>query len=303
MSGWPHATSSRSRRAIPIRRCLHGTRSARSPRSILTGTDADGPSVRRHARLQAARRGAAGTAGTPRNHGDAGRDHHHDRLAAGAGSVRARVSRRRRRRARGASRLHGRDDVVLERPGAPRRRAAGRGRHRHRRPRPRAAARARRGPASRLRLRGAEFPEPDRPADDARAARGAARLGRGARRADRRGRPLRRVVLRRRGDRRGNAADQGGRPRGPSRLSEQFLEDRGARIPRRVDRGGGAARRAFRDRETVGGLVHQRHRSAVHLRDLAPRMCSRAGLGSCAAPTSGSEPCSSRRFAASSTVT
>ena len=200
MSDWRRETSSRSRPAIRIRSLfawdeIHGHRPLDPERRR-----PDGPSVRRHTRLQAAHRRTAGTARPSRYQGHAGRDHRHHRIPAGARSVRARVPRRRRRGARRASGLHRRDDLVLERAGPSGRRPAGRGRHRHRRPRPRRAPRARRRAARGVRLCRAELPESDRPADELARRRGTARLGGGPRRADHRGRSVRRAVLRRRGD-------------------------------------------------------------------------------------------------------
>ena len=178
MSDWPHATSSRSRPAIPIRRCLHGTRSATSPRSILTGTDAD-------ACFSTAPRAATGRSST------------RCRTCWTTAASRRRQTRSSSRPARSRRWICARacssmpaTSALVELPAytgamtsfwnaqghlvGVQQDAAGIDIADLDRV---AAARARRGPARRVRLCGAEFPEPDRPADDARAARGAARLG------------------------------------------------------------------------------------------------------------------------------
>ena len=95
-----------------------------------------------------------------------------------------------------AAELHRRHRRVPEPAGAHGRRAPGSRRPVARASRRDVAAAARRGPARPLPVRRAELPEPDRPADRARQAAPAARVGRAARRADRRGRSVSRSVLR-----------------------------------------------------------------------------------------------------------
>jgi hypothetical protein len=64
------------------------------------------------------------------------------------------------------------------------------------------------------------------------------------------------------------SAPQGGRPRRPGRI-EQLLQDRCARVSRRLDHGRAGARRPSRNRQAVGRSLHQFDRSAIRLRDLA----------------------------------
>src|SRR5262249_4727561 len=79
-------------------------------------------------------------------------------------------------------------------------------------------------------------------------------------------RSLSRAVLRRLRVGGGRPTNEGRRWRGTGHLFEQLLKDTGARLPRRVDRRPGAARRETGDGETGSGPVHRCLRSTYRPR-------------------------------------
>ena len=148
-------------------------------------------------------------------------------------------------------------------------------------------------------LRRTELPEPDRPADRSREAPPAARVGGATRPAHRRGRPVRRPVLRRRGESRGHAADQGRRPARARHLPEQLLEDARAGVPDRVHGGArGRWRRSSRppSRRSISAPAASTSTSCSKpaARGVLARQVARCcGRRIAASATSWSRPCGS----------
>jgi hypothetical protein len=161
----------------PRSRTVRVGRVPRHRRGSARGLGSHRAAVRPLSRLPPADRCAAGDPGDARDCRIARRSDRDDRVATGAGSLRACVCRSRRRDPRRVAHLYRRHYRLRQRRGRAGWRPAGSGGNRSGRSGSRVRTRAGGWPARAVRLRGAQLPESDRAAHVPPEAKGAARMG------------------------------------------------------------------------------------------------------------------------------